>query len=169
MRYCIVTVMAILMSMVGTIGFAAIPRSELALGGVTLFTRFANVRQIYGEPTRTSYNDMYIWGGTVRFYAQYYGNGSFWAMATNRDGVLSVTTTANNGIGTPAGIKVGMSVGRLSMVYGEADYIDEDKNGDSVFHYNERKTGVGCRDSLDFTVRDGRIIEISLVAGVLYI
>ena len=90
-------------------------------------------------------------------------------MATNRDGVLSVTTTANNGIGTPAGIKVGMSVGRLSMVYGEADYIDKNKNGDSVFHYNERKTGVGCRDSLDFTVRDGRIIEISLVAGVLYI
>lgn len=164
-----IAVMVVLLNLVGSICFASIPRSELALGGVTLFTRFANVQRIYGQPTSTSYEDYNIWGGTSRFYTQRYGNGSFIVTATNRDGVVSVTTTANNGIGTPAGIKVGMSQGRLAMVYGEVDYIEDDKNGNKVFCYDERKTGVGCRDSLQFTVRDGRIIEISLIAGILYI
>ena len=166
MRCRFIAVMVVLLSLVGSMCFASIPRSELALGGVTLFTRFANVQHIYGQPTSTSYKDYNIWGGTSRFYTQRYGNGSFIVTATNHDGVVSVTTTANNGIGTPAGIKVGMSQGRLSMVYGEVDYIMEN-NGDKVFCYNEIKTGVGCRDSLLFTVRDGRIIEISLVAGIL--
>lgn len=168
-RCRLVAIMIVLLSLVGSICFASIPRSELALGGVTLFTRFANVQRIYGQPTSTSYIDCKIWGGTSRFYTQRYGNGSFIVTATDRDGVVSVSTTANNGIGTPAGIKVGMSSGRLSMVYGEVDYIGEDENGNKVFNYNERKTGVGSRDSLQFTVRDGRIIEISLVAGILYI
>ena len=166
-RLIILTV--VLLSMICSVCMASIPRSELALGGVTLFTRFANVQRIYGQPTSTSYKDYNIWGGTSRFYTQRYGNGSFIVTATNRDGVVSVTTTANNGIGTPAGIKVGMSQGRLSMAYGEVDYIEDDKNGNKVFCYDERKTGVGCRDSLQFTVRDGRIIEISLIAGILYI
>jgi hypothetical protein len=142
----------------------------LALGGVTLFTRFANVQRIYGQPTRTSYEDYNIWGGTSRFYTQYYGNGSFSVTATNRDGVVSVTTTANNGIGTPAGIKVGMNQGRLAMVYGEVDSIWDDNNGDKVFVYYENVNAKAVEpDSLQFTVRNGRIIKISLVAGILSI
>lgn len=168
MRFRFIAVMVILFSMVGSIGFAAIPRSELALGGVALFTRFANVQQIYGEPTRTSYEDIKIWGGTIRFYTQYYGNGSFSATATNHDGILSVVTTANNGITTPAGIKVGMSEKLLLMSYGVQDNKWNDKDGNSILIYNEKKTGVGTRDALEFTISDGRIIKITLVAGILY-
>ena len=168
MRCRFVAVMVVLLSLVGSICFASIPRSELALGGVTLFTRFANVQRIYGQPTSTSYEDYNIWGGTSRFYTQYYGNGSFSVTATNRDGVVSVTTTANNGIGTPAGIKVGMNQGRLAMVYGEVDSIWDDNNGDKIFVYYENVNNKEP-DGLQFTVRNGRIIKISLVAGILSI
>ncbi len=167
-RLIILTV--VLLSMICSVCMASIPRSELALGGVTLFTRFANVQHIYGQPTSTSYKDYNIWGGTSRFYTQRYGNGSFIVTATNRDGVVSVTTTADNGIGTPAGIKVGMNQGRLAMVYGEVDSIWDDNNGDKIFVYNVKYEKMAAEpDSLQFTVRNGRIIKISLVAGILSI
>ena len=169
MRCRFIAVMVTLLSLISSIGFAAIPRSELALGGVTLYTRFANVRQIYGEPTRTSYKDVKIWGGTSRFYTQYYGNGSFSATATNRDGILSVVTNANNGIATPAGIKVGMSARQLLMAYGAQDSKWADQDGNTVLDYHEKKKGVGTRDALEFTISDGKIVKIRLVAGILSI
>lgn len=168
MQRCVI-IAIIMASMLSSVCMAAIPRSELALGGVTLFTRFANVRQIYGEPTRTSYDDVNIWGGTSRFYTQFYGNGSFSVTATNRDGVVSARTTENNGIGTPAGIKVGMLAERLLMVYGPADSAYTDDAGNRIEVYDERRTGVGERDSLAFVIKNGKIMEIRLLAGILSI
>lgn len=168
MKRCIVLSM-IIISIFSSVCMATVPRSELALGGVTLFTRFANVRQIYGEPTSTSYEDINIWGGTTRFYTQRYGNGSFSATATNRDGIVSVTTTANNGIGTPSGIKVGMSESRLQMVYGTHDSSWNTDSGDRILSYYEKSNAKGEPDGLQFTIRNGRIVKISLTAGILSI
>ena len=169
MKKYVAMLMFLVFSMISTICFAAVPRSELALGGVTLFCKFADVQRIYGSPSRTSYYDEYIWGSTNRFYTQFYGNGSFSVTATNRDGVVFVKTTEDNGIGTPSGIKVGMLAERLIMVYGPADSSYTDNNGNKVMVYDERRTGVGERDNLAFVTRNGKIIGINLGAGILNI
>ena len=170
MRYRLVAVMVVLLSMISSVCWAAIPRSELAVGGVTIGASINDVQRIYGAPTKSKYEDFSMWGGQTRFYTYYYGNGSYSVTTTNGLGVVGVTTTANNGIGTPAGIKVGMSSGRLAMVYGEVNYIWDDNNGDKVFVYYENVNAKAVEpDSLQFTVKNDRIIKISLVAGILSI
>ena len=169
-RCRLVAVMVVLLSLVGSICFASIPRSELALGGITIGASINSVQRIYGAPTKIEYEDFSMWGGQTRFYTYYYGNGSYSVTTTNGLGVVGVATTANNGISTPAGIKVGMSSGRLAMVYGEVNYTWDDNNGDKVFVYYENVNAKAAEpDSLQFTVRNGRIIKISLSAGILSI
>lgn len=169
MRKCVVVQTLFLWGLISmaTVVFASVPRNELALGGVTLFTSLNNVQNIYGTPAKSFYNDEYLGGGKVRVYKQLYGNGSFSVIATNYDGVVSVRTTENNGIATPAGIKVGMNATSLLAVYGAADYKYADGNGNSVFVYSEKKTGVGVRDELRFTINSGKIAKIELIAGIL--
>ena len=111
--------------------FAAIPTSEIAIGGITVGSSADYVKSIYGEPDRitTTYNHA-LWRGKIDEY--YYGD-SFHIILSD-DKVIWLGTTANNGLATPAGIRVGMKVSTLIDVYGNGK-AHRDRYGNICDYY----------------------------------
>jgi len=80
---------------------------------------------------------------------------------------MSVTTTANNGIVTGAGIKVGMSKDRFIAIYGYHDPTKTTSDGNINYCYRALKPE-GARVfsdalELDFALTDNRITTIFFV------
>ena len=100
-------------------------------------------RIIYLRSLSYTYNDTF----KVRFY-----HGADW-----RAGV--VETTANNGIGTPAGVRVGMPASVLSNVYGATPSYND--GGVTVKSY----AGWGDNRYLVFRISNGKIKSIMAEFG----
>lgn len=108
-----------LISLVCSVCFAEIPRSEVALGGVPLGSTPEYVKSIYGEPSS------YDRGAGDSIIYNY--NGTFKIMFASGKYMYWLETTANNGITTPSGVAVGMNASILNK-YGEV-YYDRIENG----------------------------------------
>lgn len=105
---------------------ATMPRSEMFLGGLTVYSSgninekirtFSNeMRKIYGEPQKS-----YSHGFEYNEHAAIYGNN---VMVNSIGGgiIESIRITANNGWKTPAGISVGTNISRVFELYGQPDY-----------------------------------------------
>ena len=83
-------------------------QADLSLGGVSIGTSMATVRNIYGEP---GYKEQLHQGGPFGNYVTWVYGGTF---KINFDGddykVFKVETTANNGIKLPENIGVGDNI-----------------------------------------------------------
>jgi len=114
-------VMCFVFLFASTIGFAQsknIPDSEAALGGVHIGASMDYVRSIYGEPSDYSYG-YDTFGNPTTIYR--YGNGYYFYVYYNKAGesyINEITTDANNGIATPAGITVGTPEDVVMNTYG---------------------------------------------------
>ena len=88
---------------------AEIAKSELSLGGVTGWSRRDDVRRMYGKPDwKNEWESEWRYGNSVSVGFQ--------------EGVVSsVTSTANNGWATPAGLTVGMNISTALNLYGDPD------------------------------------------------
>lgn len=170
MKRLIVTICLGILAMASSICSAAIPQSELALGGITLSSSVQNARAVYGEPTRTETRTMPIWGRNVQFRIYYFGNGSFYVIEADRDeiGIVTVMSDAANGIATPAGITVGMRRDAMLRTYGSPDAKYNNSDGSVSYTYRDNRKG-RMPDELQFNVRNGKIIRIKLDAGILSI
>lgn len=92
-----------------TFAVAEISLSEIALGGIPLGASPEYLKSVYGEPTRyETGNDSVI----------YNYNDTFRVLFASGKYMYWLKTTANNGIGTPSGIRVGMPESVLEK-YGE--------------------------------------------------
>lgn len=89
---------------------AFLPETEFALGGIPLGTYKSQVTGIYGPPSFIENN------GTETYY--YYGNSLKFCFHNESGRLISILTTANNGISTPSGIHVGTSIQELKSTYG---------------------------------------------------
>ena len=135
-----------------------IPREEIALGGIFVGASPEYVKSVYGEPTQSEsgYDTMgyptitYTYNDT--FKVRFYHGADWWA------GV--VETTANNGIGTPAGVRVGMPASVLDKYYGKA--VLDRHNGRLIKSY-EGSTGQSTY--LDFDIANGKIVSIRIFGG----
>ena len=106
---------------------AAVPRSELSLGGIPLRQKYSvdDVKRIYGTPTRESYGIM-EYGDSVE-------------ILSDEAMISCIQVTEDNGWATPAGVHVGMAQEKVLSLYGQPDesaakgkktlhiYFDDDK------------------------------------------
>ena len=123
---------------------AQISQDEVALGGIKFGSKREYVESVYGQPTTRINRD----GGVLYDY-----NGTFQIFFASGKYMYWMKTTANNGIGTPSGVKVGMDVSVLER-YGEI-YHKELDNGVIYYYY-----WAPSRITLDFGVVDGKIVSI---------
>ena len=128
-------------------GQARIANSQVALGGITYRSDISRVIRIYGQPSRISGNS-YYWGTSFEVFND---NGK----------VFGITTTANNGIETPAGIHVGMAESVITQTYGRAEDTGTDSSGRKYYGYSSSNNGCFI-----FRTKNGKIVEIDVVAGL---
>lgn len=146
---------------------ARIHESEFVLGEIATGDSMDKVRRIYGEPSKSIPGEISAYES--RWYTYYYGDGNFYvetSKSKNHDIVLVVVTTANNGIATKAGIKVGMTKQQLVAAYGNPDKIETKSDGSQYFGYLQQKPE-GARVfsdglSLDFKLIGDQIVAITL-------
>lgn len=84
--------------------FAAILDSEFAIGGITIGSSADYVQSIYGEPTHISDKVPNAEDGYSYSYA--YGSSFYIFFDANTNVVTGIFSTANNGLTTPAGLKL---------------------------------------------------------------
>ena len=149
---------------------ARIPASEFVLGYIKIMDSMDKVKKIYGEPFESVAGD--VSGYESRWYTHYYGNGDFFVVVSrnkNRETVFVVNTTANNGIATKAGIKVGMTKQQLISAYGYPDDTKNDSEGRTIYFYRQVKpegVRVFADDlALAFILIGNKITGITLSGG----
>lgn len=124
---------------------AAVPESELSLGGIYYQAPKSYVEGIYGSPTSIGHGGYYedIWR---------YGESVSIGFVHNK--VRNISVRANNGFATPAGVTVGMKRSTVYKIYGNP------LNSDNTFMYyrTERSKYVGMK----FTFKNGVITSISI-------
>lgn len=86
---------------------------EIAIGGITLTSTEDYVQSIYGSPDSVRYENNAVWGYT---HIVRYGS-SFYITYSDRGGVISAKTTANNGLKTPSGFTVGQSIDAVTNYF----------------------------------------------------
>jgi len=140
----------------GSTCFANIADDEVALGGIAYNSSLDYVQSVYGNPTRITEVKRDMFG----FYKTYYYGSSFYFEV--RNGVVThLYSAANNGINTPAGVKVGMTKANLEAIYGKPNNVLKDRFGnlDSYYYASYLSFNLGARFYFD---KSGRITLISV-------
>lgn len=120
-----------------------LPHLHMALGHITIGNLEDYIKASYGVPTD-------IIKDLDGEYTYVYGK-DFMITFDKKHMVKKVTTTANNGIATPAGVIVGLLENTLKKVYGSPH-----KEGDTFTYLGEHHT------KLQFTTANGYITSITL-------
>ena len=120
--------------------FASIRLEQTELGCIRVGETRDFVESIYGEPDSSKVNHM--WGGMNCRYGD-----SFDVTYTMDGHVIHISTTADNGIVTADGIKIGSTINDIMRVYGEPKNSVRDRitNRFNMFFYNvegERRIGI---------------------------
>ena len=134
---------------------SSLPLSEISIGGIPYRASADYVKSIYGEPDRVTYpKGSVIYDGQMVYYL--YGNSFTVEIGGNQ--VMHIVTTANNGLGTPAGVTVGMDRKILDSLYGSPKNIirDQNHNISSYYYRSEQSDYIGVR----FDIRNGKITAI---------
>ena len=134
-----------------SIASAEINSDEVALGGLVPRTDISNAYDMYGNPDRVENDTRFFWG-----------NG-FQIDINNHREMISIKTSANNGIATPSGLHVGCTVNDVYKVYGKPDSVYND--------FTNTKTGVnhcyeGGWNCLIFTSVNDRIVSIVAIKNI---
>ena len=130
------------MMMAMTVCMASVPDSEISIGGVSYGSSIDDVRNSYGAPDKVDTTNRHpLWRGFVDTY--YYGS-SFKVIFSDGN-TLFISSTANNGLGTPAGVLVGMNRNTLRDVYGSPD----GHASNYYFYQSESNSYVGLKFMLN--------------------
>ena len=134
----------------------SLDNSAIALGGITFGMSTTEVESIYGRPTKVTEEHIdHLRGG--KSFSYIYGD-SFEIMF-NKGGVSNVTTKANNGIATPAGLHVGDPKGKIITTYGNPwYYYNNEKDGRETFSYRAENYS-----AIRFDVYNGQITSIRII------
>lgn len=141
--------------------YASIDNEQIALGGLRLASNVDYALKIYGQPrlynTKPSYGDLQIEYGDS-FHLYYFAESRFTDKSRPNNYLLKcVFVDKDNGISTPAGIKVGSSESMLWECYGRPDDCRE-KNGQMIYMY---MGNTYSRDRIYFAVKDKQVTCIT--------
>lgn len=132
---------------------AAVPATEICLGGVTFGTTEAYATGIYGSPDKLTskksgegVTDAFEYG--KGFQIVFHGDDSSSAVMTQ------IQTTANNGIKTPKGIHVGSTYVDMLNAYG----LPDAETGFLKRYFREKSPDQEVQ--LIFEVKDNKITDI---------
>ena len=142
---------------------ADLPEEAHSLGGLKIGSSRAYVESIYGTPDRLE-SSMYTNIGPnhsdVKVLYYYYGNSFKLLIRTDRDSVMDINTTANNGIETPQGLHVGSTTADIERTFG---WLPEGLEGNGTpMNYAYSYEGIDST-LIFYTYEDGTIYEIRLM------
>lgn len=130
---------------------AMLPGAEMALGGISLFSKTDAVVAVYGEPDKVVTH-------TVGVYDKNYYYGDSVKIDIVNNTICAITVTANNGFATPSGIRVGSKAGDVYGMYGQPDRHYEQKGEKTLIYlWDEKKY---C--AMSITLRGGIVSKISV-------
>ncbi len=141
------------------------PRSDMAIGGISLGGSIQYVEQIYGAPTK-SYIDLdmsdYSHGKTVA----YNYNDKFIVYAGNSGQHIDSIICRESGLSMPGGIAVGMKYSIVKKIYGGGRHLEDDFIVQKIDKTNSYAYNAGTWN-LQFSVdSEGIIRQIVIYSGV---
>ena len=128
------------------VGFAAVDKSAVSLGGIAPGDELTAVRAKYPN-IRQIDDDSYS-----------LGNGFVVEVSDRHPGIVEEVKVynGNNSIETPAGITVGTSAFALNDAYGKADKVDKDRYDTEYTYFTADRSM-----QIEFKVIDGVITKIT--------
>jgi len=170
-KFFIVMFLTVFVLVSNNICSAAMPRSEMYLGGLTTKnSTYGEMVKIYGEPTSVDSNRQYDYAcnydNSVRLIFHGYSAGQ------NSGKIIEIRINENNGWKNPAGIGVGSNVAKLLDLYGQPDYT-ESSAIKSVYSYCADMSYIKVKNSMEPGVEmvficnknSGKILEIILTSA----
>ena len=138
---------------------AAIPYTQVLIGGVGPGSSMDYVKSIYGQPASTNFD-------TPAEATYTYGNSFVLTANASTNTVYTVLSSGHNGLNTPAGVGVGMDASVITEKYGTCERIGN-VNGVTYYHYAMEPNPAMPNDfgGFSFGVENGKII--SIWAGVV--
>lgn len=129
--------------------------NDIALGGIMVGMKRAQVEAIYGAPTERTEPAK---SAALDEMMDRYTYGTSFQVTFVGDTVMYINTSAHNGIATPAGVTVGDPADKIARTYGKPQRYTRYESGEENFVY---------RDQYDihigFSVEKGRITRIGIV------
>ena len=143
--------LAIVLSFYSASCFASVNSYLLALGGLVPGNTPEYIRSVFGTPTK------------VVDSKYFYGKG--FEISFHDNFAVSIVSKANNGIGTPSGIRYGSTITEVMKKLGNPDklpfYLRNEKN---LIRYTDGDNGKNSRD-LFIKFKDSRVVELTLTAA----
>lgn len=135
--------------------FATIPDSELSIGGIVLGNNPQHVQKIYGAPKKVKYFK-------ENKYRKFVYGKSFFVEFQDQDAVM-MKSTADNGLGTPSGVRVGSTVADVKRIYGNPDPLPArlSKKTNYLRYIGNQQSG-----ELILKIKDGKVSEIIASAEI---
>ena len=141
-----------------------IPRNDMAIGGVTLGTSLDYVKQIYGSPTSSYYEEGDYMTGKIAVYSYNQMFVIYAGTKNHPEGRVYSVICRDKGLSTPAGFAVGMKFDIVKKIYGypnETKYPINPVEGCRHYEYN---TG---SYNMQFAIDSNKIIrQIVVYSGV---
>ena len=138
---------------------ASIPAEEMALGGISIGAAADYVKSVYGQPDKISYSDGVLYYYYGDNFALRFMRGNLYRNRT--PSAITVTVSGANGLSTPSGLSVGLSVDALAELYGESDNYEApaEANGwcDVYIYYSD---GAAAAQNMAFYIREGMIVKM---------
>ena len=137
----------------GAVSEAAVPQSELVLGGIEYNASRTYLESVYGTPTEDELKHSNLFAGEVRELE--YGD-SFELLLVD-GAVQNIEISRHNGIKTPKGIEVGSTLADVKAAYGEPDRV---RHNDYIY-YVDGNMDLG----FVFEIENNKVTEIE--AGLI--
>ena len=126
---------------------------NVAIGGITMGMTQDEVASIYGQPDTSKDYGVSKESGAYTIMWKYGDTFTVWFANGYVDGA---TTTANNGIQTPAGIHVGSPVGDIWKSYGQPWLEQNNKTSYSYWYHTE------CGRKLFIDVKNKHVTRVAM-------
>lgn len=134
--------------------YALIPDDAVEVGGLQPGNTLEYMESIYGQPVLEKVQPCNL--PAFSKYTYKYGD-TVSIFSVGGKAIVNITTTANNGWGTPAGVTVGMDKSVLHDIYGKED---TSFRRDGILYYTYFVYPSGMR-GLSFGTKNNKIVSIT--------
>lgn len=131
--------------MAGTTGFAAIPSTDIAIGGIKPGMNIDEAIAVFGQPTYHDQGEEALFQNGIKIDLDDY----------TRRTIEEIKLSGSSNIATPAGITIGSSESAVTEAYGHPDKL---KNEDGVQEYTYYAADSGMK--IEFKVIHGTVAKI---------
>ena len=137
---------------------AAMPYSEMYLGGFTVGSSYSAMVRMYGQPTQDEHVIEDICNAR-------YGNTVEISYSNYSKKIQSIEVTANNGWKTPSGLAVGMNISRALDMYGEPDYKTSSSVKTAYCYFHRDRNYLDYGFFILFNKESGKILQLGVYGG----